>query len=175
MFTYINICFFFPPNIGMSLYIYIIRIKYINNNNNNNKMSKKQHIWHCGECHGDLFVTRKKKGTKYLYCPNCDKLVAYFNYTPLLMALGTGAASFTGGKVIEKYGSKIPYLGKKFFSKKKSVRVSGGGSSGGDDELPADFHLMTNFEKAVYLEQLEKGEHIGENKKCEKTCEKDHY
>jgi len=134
-------------------------------------MAKSKHIWHCGRCHGDLFVTKKKKGTKYLYCPNCDELMGYYNYAPLLMALGTGAASFAGGKTLEKYGSKIPYLGKKLFTKKKSGGVGGSSYKGDNEELPLDFHLMTNFEKAVYLEQLEKGEHIGKNKEHEKTCD----
>ena len=135
-------------------------------------MPKKQHLWHCGTCHSDLLVTKRKKGTIYLYCPNCTHLVGYYNYGPLLMALGTGAASFAGGKTLEKYGSKIPVIGKKLFSKKKSSKSVGGGSSsrGEDGELPEDFHLMDNFEKAVFLEQLEKGEKIGENKRQEKNC-----
>lgn len=42
-------------------------------------MAKNHHKWHCGSCSCDLHVTRAKKGTKYLYCPHCQKQVAYFN------------------------------------------------------------------------------------------------
>jgi len=50
-------------------------------------MSKKKHIWHCGKCNSTLLVTRKGKKTKYLYCPTCKELQAYYNFD-ILGALG---------------------------------------------------------------------------------------
>lgn len=45
-----------------------------------------KHRWHCGICHSDLLVTRKGKGTKYLFCPRCDRQMAYYNIAPLVAA-----------------------------------------------------------------------------------------
>jgi DNA polymerase III alpha subunit (gram-positive type) len=64
-------------------------------------------------------VTKQKKGTKYLYCPRCEKQVAYFNFLPMLAGLatkavakkllvgaGVGVASAIGGHLIKKKLSK---------------------------------------------------------------------
>jgi len=42
-------------------------------------MRKSKHSWHCGICGNDLIVLKKKKGTKYLHCNYCDKIIAYYN------------------------------------------------------------------------------------------------
>jgi len=72
-------------------------------------MVKKKHIWHCGECHGDLFVTKKGKNTKYLYCPNCAKQVAYFNFVG--MALTAGTLAVKGVKALKKLKGAGDVLG----------------------------------------------------------------
>lgn len=53
---------------------------------------RKKHQWHCGHCKSDLHVTKAKKGTKYLFCPNCDRQVAYYN-KGLLGKVGKGLTS----------------------------------------------------------------------------------
>jgi hypothetical protein len=53
-------------------------------------MGKRKHIWHCGKCDSTLLVSKKGKKTKYLYCPNCKNLQAYFNFD-ILGALGSVA------------------------------------------------------------------------------------
>lgn len=60
-------------------------------------MAKRKHVWHCGECHHDLKVMTKNKGTKYLYCPNCDHFKAYYNPIPLIAGLLGSTAIKTGG------------------------------------------------------------------------------
>lgn len=49
-----------------------------------------KHSWHCGICETDLQVLKKKKGTKYLFCPHCDKITAYYN-KGLLKKVAKGA------------------------------------------------------------------------------------
>lgn len=73
-------------------------------------MAKKKHRWHCGHCHGDCVVMKRTKGTKYIFCPNCDRQVAYFNPLPLI-PLAVGAALKYGPAAIS--GAKSLFGGKK--------------------------------------------------------------
>lgn len=59
-------------------------------------MAKKKHKWHCGHCHNDLHVTKAKKGTKYLFCPHCNRQIAYFN-AGILGTLAKGALKLIPG------------------------------------------------------------------------------
>lgn len=53
---------------------------------------RRKHVWHCGKCDALLLVSRKQKGTKYLYCPQCRSLKSYYNFD-ILGALGSVAKS----------------------------------------------------------------------------------
>lgn len=107
-------------------------------------MGKSRHKWHCGECHNDLIVMRRAKGTKYLYCPHCDKQVAYFNIAPLVLA----ALSSILPTVVEK-GAELIGLGKKDSSTQES---------------PKSPRRLSGFEKALLLEKVEVERH-GKTKK----------
>jgi uncharacterized protein YbcC (UPF0753/DUF2309 family) len=61
----------------------------------------KKHKWHCGDCHSDLLIMKRTKGTKYLFCPICDHQKAYFNFAPLV-GLGLSLAGSVASKVIKK-------------------------------------------------------------------------
>lgn len=50
----------------------------------------KGHKWHCGICESDLIALKRGKGTKYLMCPKCDRITAYFN-KGLLKKVAKGA------------------------------------------------------------------------------------
>jgi hypothetical protein len=79
---------------------------------------KQKHKWHCGICHSDCKVLKGKKGTKYIYCPVCDKQVSYYNALPLLAAalpvikgvagraLLTAGATYVGSKIASGLGTK---------------------------------------------------------------------
>ena len=62
-------------------------------------MRKSKHNWHCNVCESDLTVMKAKKGTKYLYCPTCERIYAYYN-KGILGKLAKGVArSVPGGDI----------------------------------------------------------------------------
>lgn len=109
-------------------------------------MGRKKHKWHCGECHHDLIVMRRQKGTKYLYCPHCDKQVAYFNIAPLIAA----ALSALAPTLIEKGGEIVSGL-------------VGGKKTTSETPHTTSPHL-SGFEKAILLERAEAGHHTRRRK-----------
>jgi len=62
-------------------------------------MAKIKHNWHCNICESDLTVLKGKKNTKYLYCPVCERIYAYYN-KGILGKLAKGALrSLPGGDI----------------------------------------------------------------------------
>jgi hypothetical protein len=102
----------------------------------------KKHKWHCGLCHSDCVVMKRGKGTKYIFCPTCDKQVAYYNPLPLL-ALGAGALKGLAGRALLTAGAS--YAGSKiagFFGKddkKEPIAPQGGINITDNLDIPNNF------------------------------------
>jgi len=109
-------------------------------------------MWHCGNCHSPLLVTRKAKGTKYLFCPKCDEMKAYFNILPLLAA----ALPF-----ITKAATKaLP------FALDVAENLFSGDSSPQQQAAAArQPRKHSTLEKALMLEQFERSNRRGKSKK----------